>query len=115
MTKNKTESTAEEDEGEIYLDSEDSAGEDYEYDCIRCGENYFKTKKIEDWIQCIFCLKWMHENYTPFESTCDTCGKKARGKAKGKGRRNNMAIFYDLLWPSDTDRLDKMATYYFIL
>ncbi|XP_045768358.1 uncharacterized protein C01G6.5-like [Maniola jurtina] len=71
--KNKLESTSEE-EDLILLDNEDSAGEDCEYDCLRCGENYYKTEKIEDWIQCIFCHKWMHENCTPFENTCDTCG-----------------------------------------
>ncbi|KAI4462668.1 hypothetical protein MML48_4g00001117 [Holotrichia oblita] len=57
------------------------------------GENYYLTKKAEDWIRCVLCSHWLHENCTEFTDTCNECGKcqnmescKWKGKGIGKGK-----------------------------
>lgn len=50
----------------------------------------------------IFAALWKKSKKTE-----KTRKMKVRGTAKGKEERNNMTIFYILLWPSETDRLDK--------
>lgn len=63
--------------------------------CAECGENYYSTRLIEDWLQCLICHLWVHENCTEFEDMCSKCGQKKRkdqkqalltGKGKGNGK-----------------------------
>lgn len=54
-------------------DSEDEE-EWNENECIGCGEDYRQTNKTEDWIQCVICNRWCHENCTKYVNLCDTCG-----------------------------------------
>ncbi|KAG5888075.1 hypothetical protein JTB14_028604 [Gonioctena quinquepunctata] len=56
-----------------------------------CGDDYYKTQLDEDWLQCVICLLWVHENCTEFEDMCSNCGNKkekeikdAKGMGKGK-------------------------------
>lgn len=59
--------------------------------CAECWENYFSTKKREDWIQCTKCSKWLHENCTryktPESSLCTDCGRDEERK-KHTGHTN---------------------------
>lgn len=61
----------------ILNESEDS-DEGYENECAGCGEDYFKTKKTEDWIKCLRCGRWMHDGCTKYTDMCDLCGKHAK-------------------------------------
>lgn len=55
---------------------DDDDDEDDEESCVGCGELYSCTKKVVDWIKCISCQLWLHENCSKYESMCDICGKK---------------------------------------
>ena len=41
---------------------------------VKFGENYFETKKKQDWLRCKSCGYWAHENCTEFDTVCHTCG-----------------------------------------
>lgn len=71
----KTSSSSESDEV-VINDSEDEEERlsDYENECVGCGEDYRKTKKKTDWIQCVICKRWLHETCTSYEVVCQTCG-----------------------------------------
>lgn len=45
--------------------------------CAECWENYFTTKKKDDWLKCIKCEQWLHENCTMYNNLgmCNTCGR----------------------------------------
>nr|CAI5824539.1 unnamed protein product [Callosobruchus analis] len=61
---------------EIHLQDDDDDVDDVECCCVGCGELYNCTKKDVDWIKCISCQLWLHEDYSKYESMCDVCGKK---------------------------------------
>ncbi|KAK9703789.1 hypothetical protein QE152_g29070 [Popillia japonica] len=64
---------------DVQLESEDEGAEDdSNAECVRCGENYNTTKKVEDWIKCINCKHWLHENCTNFKDLCQMCGIKKK-------------------------------------
>lgn len=50
-----------------------------EYFCLFCSEKYF-SPPAEDWIMCIMCQKWAHENCTGGSTStgyiCDLCSYK---------------------------------------
>lgn len=50
--------------------------------CRGCGENYYKTHLCEDWLQCIVCQFWVHENCTEFEDMCSKCGAEKKKAVK---------------------------------
>lgn len=67
-----------ESEGYISLNDESDSLEEWnENICASCGENYNKTTKNDDWIQCITCSRWLHESCLKYQNMCDSCGKKA--------------------------------------
>lgn len=45
--------------------------------CAECWKNYFTTKKKDDWLKCIKCEQWLHENCTMYNNLgmCNTCGR----------------------------------------
>lgn len=57
---------------------EDNA-DDTEYFCIFCNEKYY-SPPTEDWVMCIVCQNWAHENCTSGSSSrgyiCDLCKEK---------------------------------------
>ncbi|KAK9739456.1 hypothetical protein QE152_g9048 [Popillia japonica] len=57
-------------------DSEDTVEGDNEY--TGCGEDYYKTIKTEDWMKCLVCGRWMHEDSSNYTDLCDLCGKHSR-------------------------------------
>lgn len=64
------------DESDLELqDSEDSFSEEDQTECLGCGERYNETVKKDDWIKCIHCQNWFHENCSKYVNLCDLCGK----------------------------------------
>lgn len=68
-------SSSSEEETGVVLQS-DTESEDFGYSCVGCGEIWEQTKSKEDWIQCITCKRWLHENCTSFPNHCLPCGRK---------------------------------------
>lgn len=67
----------------IILDDSSNGGEhisDVENECIGCMEDYRQTKKKDDWIKCILCLRWLHEGCTSYIDVCQKCGADATKK-----------------------------------
>lgn len=77
-------SSSSESEEIIVEESEDEAEplSDYENECVGCGEDYRKTKKREEWIQCLLCKRWLHEGCTTYESLCQACGTNITKKKR---------------------------------
>lgn len=73
--KNISESSNDEEEDIILNDSSEEDDSKEEDNCVGCGENYYQTQLIEDWIQCAICLLWVHENCTEFDNICSKCGQ----------------------------------------
>ncbi|KAI4469576.1 hypothetical protein MML48_1g06319 [Holotrichia oblita] len=72
-------SSSSESDADVQLESEDEGAEDdSNAECVDCGENYNTTKKVEDWIKCLNCKHWLHENCTNFEDLCQLCGIKKK-------------------------------------
>ncbi|GBN99175.1 hypothetical protein AVEN_53645-1 [Araneus ventricosus] len=46
--------------------------------CKECSENYYITKRKCDWLRCIMCQMWLHEDCTIFDTFCVDCGRKNR-------------------------------------
>lgn len=60
-------------------DSDSDINEEFnENECVGCLEDYNTTTRSDDWIRCIDCNRWMHENCTKFKNKCDSCGKYGR-------------------------------------
>lgn len=77
--KKKVEVSSSEDETELILENDDSCDDAHEENnCVGCGENYFTTSSTEDWIQCVTCRLWVHEDCTCFENYCQKCGLKSK-------------------------------------
>ncbi|XP_018578361.1 uncharacterized protein LOC108916564 [Anoplophora glabripennis] len=63
-------------ESEPDLDDEEEVIDDDDNDyCVGCSEEYKATKKSVDWIKCVRCERWLHEDCTKYGNYCDTCGK----------------------------------------
>lgn len=60
-----------------YEEESDALSEVDETECVGCGESYNNTRKKEDWLQCIICQQWFHENCSSYSNTCQNCGKTA--------------------------------------
>lgn len=76
-----SESSEEDDDDEPELDDDEDLTEDEDC-CAGCGEQYNSTKKTVDWIRCILCNRWLHEDCTKYVNMCDLCGKVANKKKK---------------------------------
>lgn len=59
----------------VHQESDDSPEEYDENDCVGCGENYYKTSRSDDWIQCENCRRWLHERCFKYPKLCERCGK----------------------------------------
>ncbi|GBN35731.1 hypothetical protein AVEN_123289-1, partial [Araneus ventricosus] len=46
--------------------------------CKECSENYYKTKRKCDWLRCILCQMWLHEDCTIFDTFCVDCSRRNR-------------------------------------
>lgn len=78
----------------VFNDTSESETKDREKDnCRGCGDHYYRTQLIEDWIQCNICMFLVHENCTEFEDRCSYCDNKKKTeskdlKGKGKGKKS---------------------------
>ncbi|KAJ8718263.1 hypothetical protein PYW08_002500 [Mythimna loreyi] len=62
------------DEMSISNNSDESESEAYkDSECKECFEEYKKTKSTADWIQCVMCKKWLHEDCTMYGDYCNKC------------------------------------------
>ncbi|CAH1985221.1 unnamed protein product [Acanthoscelides obtectus] len=72
--KKRKQSTSSFSEEEIIYD-DSSEYEDETSKCGGCRDFYSTTTKMDDWIQCVTCPRWVHEGCTRFDNFCDACGK----------------------------------------
>ncbi|KAK9710002.1 hypothetical protein QE152_g26263 [Popillia japonica] len=64
------------DNGSLVLQESDTSAEEWdENECVGRGENYFETTKNDEWIKCVNCSRWFHNGCSKFEIFCDLCGK----------------------------------------
>lgn len=62
-----------------HISLHDSSSEgDIEYEilgdiCVVCGEYYHATKKKCDWLRCVLCQMWFHEDCSKDPAKCLTC------------------------------------------
>lgn len=77
ISKKKKDETSSEEDINLTLESDDDPCPDIQedYNCVGCGDNYFSTIRKEDWIQCLTCSFWVHEDCTSYENYCQKCGK----------------------------------------
>ncbi|KAK9738147.1 hypothetical protein QE152_g10108 [Popillia japonica] len=73
--KKRLESSDSDNESLVLQESDTSAEEWDENECLGCGENYFETTKNDEWIKCVNCSRWFHNGCSKFEIFCDLCGK----------------------------------------
>lgn len=57
------------------IESDESQDEANDYECVECFDDYQKTKSKVDWIKCIMCRKWLHEDCTLYGDYCNQCGR----------------------------------------
>ena len=66
--------------------SEECSNEN-EHTCVECHEYCHYTTR--DVIQCFKCLGWLHKGCTSYGEKCNNCGKIAKEKGKGKGKKTS--------------------------
>ncbi|CAG9822249.1 unnamed protein product [Phaedon cochleariae] len=64
--KKQLESSDSDSEGPVLQESDVSAEEWDENECVGCGENYFETTKLEVWLKCVNCNRWFHNGCSKF-------------------------------------------------
>ncbi|KAH9627856.1 hypothetical protein HF086_001752 [Spodoptera exigua] len=83
-------SSSSESEEELQLsESSEECSDENENTCVECLESYFYTKKKSDWIQCLQCSGWLHEDCSNFAEKCNKCGVQNKGNGKGKKRKKS--------------------------
>lgn len=70
-----SESSNDEEDAPFALNDEEEVTSEEEDCCQGCGESYKATKKTVDWIKCLRCSRWLHEDCSKYENYCDSCGK----------------------------------------
>ena len=45
---------------------------DNDPNCLFCDKLFSKSKKNEQWIKCLVCLKWAHDECAGVEKKCET-------------------------------------------
>lgn len=66
-----------EEENNVEYAEESDGPEDFGEDiCAGCGDEYSKTQKKDDWVECIICKIWSHDTCTSYVNTCNACGNK---------------------------------------
>lgn len=86
-------SSSSESEEELQLsESSEECSDENENTCVECLESYFHTKKKSDWIQCLQCSGWLHEDCSKFREKCNKCGDQNKEKGKGKKTKKYEAL-----------------------
>lgn len=68
-------------ESEQQLDESDSDQTESDKEntqCRECFDDYASTKSTADWIQCLMCKLWLHEDCTLYSDYCNRCGHKKK-------------------------------------
>ncbi|KAK9727826.1 hypothetical protein QE152_g18977 [Popillia japonica] len=65
---------------DIHLQDDDDDVDDKACCCVGCDELYNCIKRVVDWIKCLSCQLWLHEDCSKYESICHKCGKKQEKK-----------------------------------
>jgi uncharacterized membrane protein YcgQ (UPF0703/DUF1980 family) len=55
--------------------------------CCECWENYFRTTKEDDWIECVCCINWLHESCSQYKDKCVDCGRKLLREENSKNQK----------------------------
>lgn len=65
--KNFSKASSSESEEDLQLsESSEECSDENDNTCVECLESYYHTKKKSDWIQCLQCSGWLHEDCTNF-------------------------------------------------
>ncbi|KAL3288379.1 hypothetical protein HHI36_002827 [Cryptolaemus montrouzieri] len=68
-----------ESEQEFYeSDSDQTKSDKVNTQCRECFDDYASTKSTADWIQCLMCKLWLHEDCTLYGDYCNRCGHKKK-------------------------------------
>lgn len=70
------------DENETSTENSDQSDTKENSECTECFEEYRNTKSTADWIQCIMCQQWLHEDCTMYGDYCNKCGRKKRANLR---------------------------------
>lgn len=59
-------------------DSDQTESDKENTQCRECFDDYASTKSTADWIQCLMCKLWLHEDCTLYGDYCNRCGHKKK-------------------------------------
>ncbi|KAL3288987.1 hypothetical protein HHI36_003430 [Cryptolaemus montrouzieri] len=59
-------------------DSDQTKSDKVNTQCRECFDDYASTKSTADWIQCLMCKLWLHEDCTLYGDYCNRCGHKKK-------------------------------------
>ncbi|KAL3267955.1 hypothetical protein HHI36_007092 [Cryptolaemus montrouzieri] len=59
-------------------DSDQTKSDKVNTQCKECFDDYASTKSTADWIQCLMCKLWLHEDCTLYGDYCNRCGHKKK-------------------------------------
>ncbi|KAL3265293.1 hypothetical protein HHI36_009503 [Cryptolaemus montrouzieri] len=59
-------------------DSDRTKSDKVNTQCRECFDDYASTKSTADWIQCLMCKLWLHEDCTLYGDYCNRCGYKKK-------------------------------------
>ncbi|KAL3287968.1 hypothetical protein HHI36_002424 [Cryptolaemus montrouzieri] len=59
-------------------DSDQTKSDKVNTQCRECFDDYASTKSTADWIQCLMCKLWLHEDCTVYGGYCNRCGHKKK-------------------------------------
>lgn len=66
--------SSEDEDAAVYQESDDSTTWNDD-ECVGCGEDYNDTTSKADWLRCISCSRWFHEDCSSYPNKCQQCGK----------------------------------------
>ncbi|KAL3266005.1 hypothetical protein HHI36_010194 [Cryptolaemus montrouzieri] len=59
-------------------DSDQTKSDKVNTQCRESFDDYASTKSTADWIQCLMCKLWLHEDCTLYGDCCNRCGYKKK-------------------------------------
>ncbi|KAL3274369.1 hypothetical protein HHI36_015767 [Cryptolaemus montrouzieri] len=63
-------------------DSDQTKSDKVNTQCRECFDDYASTKSTADWIQCLMCKLWLHEDCTLYGDYCNRCAQEEACSSK---------------------------------